>query len=203
MRTVMFTLTVLCLLVPSRAVLGQSSCPSGGCPRYPDTKLTPGATRATTKSQICTGSTKTVRDVPPALKNQVFTEYHLSPAHTNALIESLSAPGVAPPRGAVMAEVSGPKLDPTVPGKPGPHGAEFEIDHFVPLELGGSNDISNLWPESYVMPWGAHIKDEVEDRLKALVCAGTLTLAEAQTAIRTDWIAAYHKYVATSGKALK
>ena len=24
----------------------------------------------------------------------------------------------------------------------------FEVDHFSPLELGGSNDVSNLWPEA-------------------------------------------------------
>lgn len=26
---------------------------------------------------------------------------------------------------------------------------EFEVDHLVPLEAGGSNDIANLWPEEY------------------------------------------------------
>lgn len=24
-----------------------------------------------------------------------------------------------------------------------------EIDHLIPLEIGGSNDISNLWPQPY------------------------------------------------------
>jgi hypothetical protein len=26
---------------------------------------------------------------------------------------------------------------------------EYEVDHLVPLELGGSNDIANLWPQEY------------------------------------------------------
>src|SRR5438067_277467 len=26
----------------------------------------------------------------------------------------------------------------------------YEIDHFISLELGGANDIANLWPEPYV-----------------------------------------------------
>ena len=28
---------------------------------------------------------------------------------------------------------------------------EYEVDHFISLELGGSNDISNLWPEARVV----------------------------------------------------
>jgi hypothetical protein len=27
---------------------------------------------------------------------------------------------------------------------------EYEVDHLISLELGGSNSIRNLWPESYV-----------------------------------------------------
>jgi len=43
--------------------------------------------------------------------------------------------------------------------KPG----EYEVDHLVPLELGGSNEISNLWPEPYHGPNNAHNKDKLED----------------------------------------
>lgn len=73
---------------------------------------------------------------------------------------------------------------------------QYEIDHLISLELGGSNDISNLWPQSYVtQPWNAHVKDHLENRLHALVCAGKLNLGDAQHAIATDWIAAYKQYV--------
>ena len=75
-----------------------------------------------------------------------------------------------------------------------PSGA-FEIDHLISLELGGSNDIANLWPQSYTTrPYNAHVKDKLENKLHALVCAKKITLIEAQTAIRNDWIAAYQKY---------
>ena len=74
---------------------------------------------------------------------------------------------------------------------------EFEVDHLISLELGGSNSIKNLWPESYkTNPWNAHVKDALEDRLHAMVCRGELPLATAQHEIATDWIAAYRKYVA-------
>ncbi len=67
-----------------------------------------------------------------------------------------------------------------------------EVDHFIPLELGGSNDFRNLWPEPYLPRPGAREKDVVENWLHAQVCkAGTMTLAEAQEKIRTDWYAVY------------
>lgn len=66
-----------------------------------------------------------------------------------------------------------------------------EVDHFISLELGGSNDIKNLWPESYTNPRGARVKDQVEDYLHRQVCSGNMTLAEAQKAISTNWKTVY------------
>ena len=81
-------------------------------------------------------------------------------------------------------------------GIPWSRHSDFEVDHLVSLELGGSNDDKNLWPESYkTSPLNARIKDALEDRLHALVCAGKLRLGNAQFAIRTDWIAAYREYI--------
>lgn len=71
----------------------------------------------------------------------------------------------------------------------------WEVDHLVSLELGGSNDITNLWPESYSQAMGAHQKDALENRLHHMVCADLLTVEEAQHDIATDWVAAYRKYV--------
>lgn len=72
----------------------------------------------------------------------------------------------------------------------------FELDHLVPLSLGGANRASNLWPEPRdVRPWGAEAKDRLEDRLHVLVCRGRISLPDAQRAIRTDWIAAYRRFV--------
>ena len=72
-----------------------------------------------------------------------------------------------------------------------------EVDHLIPLELGGSNSIRNLWPESYEIEWNARVKDELENRLHVLVCDGTLPLHEAQRAIASDWIAANKNYFHT------
>jgi hypothetical protein len=76
------------------------------------------------------------------------------------------------------------------------HAGDFEVDHLVPLELGGSNSLKNLWPQSYrTEPWNARTKDELENRLHELVCGGRLDLKTAQQAIASNWIEAYKKYV--------
>jgi hypothetical protein len=59
------------------------------------------------------------------------------------------------------------------------------------LRSAAQTNIANLWPQSYgAMPWNAHVKDALKARLHALVCAGTITLPDAQRAIATNWIAA-------------
>jgi hypothetical protein len=75
---------------------------------------------------------------------------------------------------------------------------EYEVDHLIPLELGGSNAVKNLWPQSFqTQPWNAHVKDHLENELHRLVCGGELDLNTAQRDIATDWIAAYRKYFHT------
>jgi hypothetical protein len=69
---------------------------------------------------------------------------------------------------------------------------QYEVDHFIPLELGGSNDISNLWPEPATPIPGFHEKDKVENYLHAQVCSGAMSLSDAQSAIASDWVAVYN-----------
>lgn len=74
---------------------------------------------------------------------------------------------------------------------------QYEVDHLVPLTLGGTNDVANLWPEQAP---GFHDKDRLELKLHELVCAKThpLDLRTAQTAIATDWRKAYETYVGST-----
>lgn len=77
----------------------------------------------------------------------------------------------------------------------------YEIDHLISLELGGTNDVTNLWPQSYTtLPLNAHVKDELENRLHHLMCLPTtdplkISLEVAQRAVATDWVAAFRTYV--------
>jgi hypothetical protein len=70
----------------------------------------------------------------------------------------------------------------------------YEVDYLVTPALGGADDIRNLWPHSYSATlWNAQVKDALEDRLREMVCDGSLDLTEAQKAIAVNWIAAYKK----------
>jgi hypothetical protein len=64
----------------------------------------------------------------------------------------------------------------------------YEVDHLISLEIGGTNDIKNLWPQHYSMPLGARVKDKLENRLHVEVCAGKMNLVEVQSCISSNWI---------------
>lgn len=69
--------------------------------------------------------------------------------------------------------------------------ADYEEDHFLPLELGGApRDPANLWPQPRYGSQTAANKDSVENYVKRAVCAGSATLADAQHAMLTDWTTA-------------
>lgn len=71
------------------------------------------------------------------------------------------------------------------------NGKLYEIDHLISLELGGTNDQANLWPQPYFPRPGAKEKDLVENYLHRQVCSRAMTLPAAQKAIATDWFQVY------------
>lgn len=70
---------------------------------------------------------------------------------------------------------------------------QYEVDHLIPLELGGSNDVKNLWPQPASPAPGFHQKDVLENRLHDDVCSGKRDLVSAQRAIAADWYALYQQ----------
>ncbi|MFI9569464.1 hypothetical protein [Streptomyces rishiriensis] len=74
--------------------------------------------------------------------------------------------------------------------------SDAEYDHLISLQLGGDpNDYRNLWVEpadpGHKNGGGVNNKkDPVETKLHTAVCAGRVTLAQAQQAIVTDWTTA-------------
>ena len=70
-----------------------------------------------------------------------------------------------------------------------------ELDHLIPISLGGSNDPDNLWPLPSNKDMGPAQKKALDLKLHELVCAKTITLKAAQDAIKKDWVKAYAQYV--------
>ena len=76
--------------------------------------------------------------------------------------------------------------------------AEYELDFLITPELGGTADALNLWPQPYeATRWNAHVKDELEQLFRRLVCDGTIDISTAQREMATDWIGAYRRYFET------
>jgi hypothetical protein len=67
--------------------------------------------------------------------------------------------------------------------------SDYEEDHLIPLEVGGDpTSALNLWAQPRYGTYAAQEKDAFENYLHAQVCDGSMTLAEAQHEIATDWV---------------
>jgi hypothetical protein len=71
----------------------------------------------------------------------------------------------------------------------------IEVDHLIPLSIGGTNDPDNLWPIPDNKEYGVAAKRELDSKLRQMVCDKTLPLKTAQDAVRKDWVKAYDEYV--------
>jgi hypothetical protein len=125
----------------------------------PDSTLTPGAVATTDTTIVCApGYATSVRptgSIWRRLKEEAYGEYSLPRGHRS----TVDAYGIRHPA--------------------------YEVDHLIPLELGGSpTDIHNLWPEPID---SARQKDKVENELHSLVCNGQVPLTQAQEAIARNW----------------
>jgi hypothetical protein len=79
---------------------------------------------------------------------------------------------------------------------PRPYGSTLEIDHIISLELGGSNDPRNLYPQKATFPDGSpgfHVKDKLENAVHRAVCAGRIGLRTAQRRIAGNWELLYQQ----------
>ena len=109
-----------------------------------------------TPEQICVpGYSKTVRNTPQSLKDEVYRTYDMNPKQ--------------PP-------------------------CPCMVDHIIPLQIGGSNDIKNLFPQPSTGPLNSKRKDKLENYLKREICRGHISMEQAQQEIGTDWVSAYYKY---------
>ena len=85
---------------------------------------------------------------------------------------------------------------------PPPFGS-YEADHFIPLTLGGNNDIANLFPEAAEPRPGFREKDLVENYLHEQVCLGNMSLSFAQKVISANWLDIYNNFSSYELERLK
>lgn len=170
------TSTVLQSRAPTRHPAGSVAVQALVLPGPP---LHPGAIDPTwTKKTLCAPSFRTSSVRPPT-------------SYTGPLKQLELGGGGTITRNGATYTVVGEHLPGTV--------SDYELDHLISLELGGNpQDPRNLWME----PWerrgqrlaptgtGAEAKDVVENRLHREVCAGTISLSQAQHDIATDWTTA-------------
>lgn len=76
-----------------------------------------------------------------------------------------------------------------------PSWGPVEIDHRLPLILGGSNDAQNLWPETRArVDYSAWTKDQLEVHVWHSLCKGEISLPQAQAIFLGDWTAGISRY---------
>ncbi|WP_333738942.1 hypothetical protein [Streptomyces sp. IBSBF 2806] len=152
----------------------------------------------TVQQQPAAGSCHYRNEKGEPLEDPKCTPGAISPAVTQANLKSTICrkggytSGVRP-----SAYVTGKekKLNAASYGYTGRMG-DAEYDHLISLQLGGDpNDYRNLWVEpadpGHRTGTGVNNKkDPVETKLHTAVCAGKITLAQAQQAIVTDWTTA-------------
>lgn len=80
-------------------------------------------------------------------------------------------------------------------GVPWKDRAHYEDDHYCPLALGCSDNIENRWAQPRFGNWHAAKKDKLETAAVMMVCAGDVSLKEAQawfqTRLTPDWRVPY------------
>jgi hypothetical protein len=127
--------------------------------------------------------TGTVTLVPPAS----YPDGMWAPVHTPGSVFTESAQQVCTPGYAKTVRAVTEDEKRQVLAEYGlPSSTGYVIDHLVSLELGGSDELDNLWPEQTEE---SKRKDAVENALHLAVCQGQMSLADAQEQIATWWTA--------------
>lgn len=155
--------------------------PAASARIIPDASVTPGVTDpAVSGPEICSHDWKQGPPGMPPTHGGTLT-YSQAARHTSEAVkeQSFANYGIADPRDG---------------------GVSYEVDHRIPLALGGRDVIGNLWPQSRTATgFNAWVKDRLENRLYNLMCHPKpgdppVTLPEIQTALRGDWTKAYDTY---------
>lgn len=184
---------------PNTFLWSEGACPKGVedgslvssgmvVPPFSETPVIP--TTANSATPTVTVTATPVPPPSPPLPNQAFTPGQINP---NLTTEVLCAPGFRTEDYRKVNQGLRKKVF-QLYGLPYSVHHAYEVDHLIPLEVGGANAVANLWPQLYEPDPGAHTKDGLENQLHRLVCTGKISLTDAQHCIASNWWVCYNKY---------
>jgi len=71
----------------------------------------------------------------------------------------------------------------------------FVMDFRIPLSVGGHpTDPANLWPQRKDVAWNATVKNKLEAYVQGELCAGHMSLKDAQGVFQKNWIDVFQLY---------
>ena len=70
-----------------------------------------------------------------------------------------------------------------------------DLEHLVPVALGGTNDPDNLYPFHAQGEYTLEAKQRLAAKLRELVCDGKISLKQAQDVFKKDWTKGYKQYL--------
>jgi hypothetical protein len=76
-----------------------------------------------------------------------------------------------------------------------PENFNGELEHLVPVSLGGTNDPDNLYPFHAQGEYTLEAKQRLATKLHDLVCDGKISLKQAQDVFKKDWTRGYKQYL--------
>jgi Protein of unknown function (DUF3761) len=170
---------------------------SGTCSGHGGVKRWLSGSGSTTKKSVATGSTVLFgrRTKTVGCRRSALPDRRCSPGgyYSKLTKAVLCSPGfhTGTIRNVGQSEKYAVEREYGMPAKL--YGRTVEIDHIIPLELGGSNSIANLYFEPGSGSANYHVKDAVEDRAKAWVCNGQLSLASARRGFALNWERLYRR----------
>ncbi len=71
---------------------------------------------------------------------------------------------------------------------------QYEVDHLVPLEGGGSNAIENLFPEPANPKPGFHQKDRTENEMRSRICYRHANVRATQRQMARNWTVLWNSW---------
>jgi hypothetical protein len=76
-----------------------------------------------------------------------------------------------------------------------PEAFDGTLEHLVPVSLGGTNSPDNLFPFHAQGDFTLEAKTQLAEKLRQLVCDGSVSLKAAQDLFKKDWTKAYRQYM--------